>query len=140
MPQFFSNLRGHFLNKLNKSILCGKVAKVIHDKTAVVVVARQIRFKNVGRYHDRQLIFKKFMIHDEKNEVDVGDEVLIKKSRPHSKMKHWEFYKFAFKHPGNAYGRMHPEFKLSRDEIKKADKAEQVRQSEFAKEKSAKSK
>jgi small subunit ribosomal protein S17 len=32
---------------------------------------------------------KKYMIHDEKNSVSVGDEVFIKSTRPISKRKTW---------------------------------------------------
>jgi len=112
---------------LNRSILCGKVQSVIHNKTAIVVVARQVRFENANFYKQRQLVFKKYMVHDEENEMDPGDEVLIKKSKPHSKRKHWEFYKFAKKDPGASWARRFPEVVLTKEEQRRREKEERVR-------------
>ena len=42
------------------------------------------KFKKIVRVH------KKFYAHDEKNEAKPGDRVLIRETRPLSKLKRWE--------------------------------------------------
>lgn len=56
------------------------------DKTIVVRVERQFKhplYKKIVRRH------KKFKAHDENNECNIGDEVLISESRPLSRDKRW---------------------------------------------------
>lgn len=56
------------------------------DKTIVVRVERQFKhplYKKIVRKH------KKFKAHDENNECNVGDIVMIQESRPISKDKKW---------------------------------------------------
>lgn len=56
------------------------------DKTIVVKVERQYKhplYKKIVRKH------KKFKAHDEKNECNIGDMVLIQESRPISRDKRW---------------------------------------------------
>lgn len=56
------------------------------DKTIVVRVERQYKhplYKKIVRKH------KKFKAHDENNECNMGDTVLIQESRPFSKEKKW---------------------------------------------------
>ncbi|MCD4796635.1 MAG: 30S ribosomal protein S17 [Candidatus Cloacimonetes bacterium] len=56
------------------------------DKTIVVKVERQYKhplYKKIVRKH------KKFKAHDEKNECNIGDMVLIQESRPISRDKKW---------------------------------------------------
>jgi small subunit ribosomal protein S17 len=57
------------------------------QKTIVVRVERRVphpKFKKIVRVH------KKFYAHDEKGEAKAGDRVLIRETRPLSKLKHWE--------------------------------------------------
>jgi small subunit ribosomal protein S17 len=49
-------------------------------------VRRRVRYP---RYRKYITISKKFMAHDERNECEVGDRVLISQSRPISKNKRW---------------------------------------------------
>jgi small subunit ribosomal protein S17 len=42
------------------------------------------KFKKIVRVH------KKFYAHDEKSEAKTGDRVLIRETRPLSKLKRWE--------------------------------------------------
>jgi len=56
------------------------------DKTAVVSVARRVRH---GKYHKTLVLHSKYMVHDERNECEVGDRVLIVESRPLSRHKRW---------------------------------------------------
>ena len=56
------------------------------DKTAVVQVER---IKSHSRYSKQMRINKRFKVHDERNECNIGDKVVIIESRPHSKTKRW---------------------------------------------------
>ena len=65
----------------------GKVISDKMDKTVVVLVERRVRHPKYGKYIKRST---KIHAHDEKNVSKMGDTVLIKVSRPRSKMKTWE--------------------------------------------------
>jgi len=56
------------------------------DKTAVVEVTT---YKSHPKYKKRYKITKKFHAHDENNSANIGDKVVIKESRPLSKLKRW---------------------------------------------------
>jgi small subunit ribosomal protein S17 len=56
------------------------------DKSAVVSVKRRVKH---SRYHKFIELSTKFMVHDQDNECEVGDRVLIMESRPLSKRKRW---------------------------------------------------
>ena len=56
------------------------------DKTVVVAVSTYKKHPQYGKYVLRT---KKYAAHDEKNECQVGDRVLIVESRPLSKSKRW---------------------------------------------------
>jgi len=64
----------------------GKVLSSQMNKSIVVGVERLTRHSLYGKYF-RQT--SKFMAHDEKNEANVGDTVLIMETRPLSKRKRW---------------------------------------------------
>tara|TARA_Y100001970_G_C14237713_1_gene862927 strand:+ start:2587 stop:2838 length:252 start_codon:yes stop_codon:yes gene_type:complete len=72
-------------NKKAKT-LSGKVVSNKMDKSATVVVERQIRHPINGKFIKRS---SKFHIHDEENMCKVGQTVLIKQSKPVSKTKSW---------------------------------------------------
>ena len=57
------------------------------DKTRIVKVSRQKKHEKYRKYFR---VTKKFKAHDEKNEYKVGDNVLIKETRPMSKEKKWK--------------------------------------------------
>ncbi|MDO9578091.1 MAG: 30S ribosomal protein S17 [Candidatus Cloacimonadales bacterium] len=70
----------------NKVTKTGKVISDKMDKTIVVLVERQYKhplYKKIVRKH------KKFKAHDENNECNIGDIVLIMESKPISKDKKW---------------------------------------------------
>ncbi len=70
-----------------RKVRIGKVVSNKMDKTAVVVVEglkRHKLYKKVIRYQ------KRFKVHDEKNECNVGDMVKIVETRPLSKEKRWQ--------------------------------------------------
>ncbi len=64
----------------------GVVVNRSGDKSIVVLVERRKQhelYKKVIRQ------FKKYHVHDEKNEAKVGDRVEIVETRPISKLKRW---------------------------------------------------
>ena len=62
----------------------GVVVKIAGDKTASVLVERRVMHP---RYHKVVKRFKKYLIHDEKNELKEGDVVIAVECRPLSKTK-----------------------------------------------------
>ena len=67
-----------------KRVISGTVIKKAGDKTATVLVERKVLHP---RYHKTVKRFKKYLIHDEKNEINVGDTVSAVECRPLSKSK-----------------------------------------------------
>jgi len=63
-------------NKMNKTIVVEITERVKHDRYSKIM-KRSIRFK----------------AHDENNECDIGDRVLIMETRPLSKDKHFRLVK-----------------------------------------------
>jgi len=68
----------------HKREIQGNVVKIAGEKTATIVVERRVMHP---RYHKVVRKFKKYLIHDEKNELKVGDEVTAVECRPLSKTK-----------------------------------------------------
>ena len=68
----------------HKREIQGVVVKKSGDKTASVLVTRKVLHP---RYHKTVKRFKKYLIHDERNELNVGDEVIAIECRPLSKTK-----------------------------------------------------
>jgi small subunit ribosomal protein S17 len=65
----------------------GHVVAAKMQKTIIVRVERRVphpKFKKIIRLHN------KFYAHDEKSEAKEGDRVLIRETRPLSKLKRWE--------------------------------------------------
>ncbi|RLD68263.1 MAG: 30S ribosomal protein S17 [Bacteroidetes bacterium] len=56
------------------------------DKTISVVVERKVKHPMYGKFVKKS---KKYLAHDEKNEVGIGDTVKIMETRPLSKNKCW---------------------------------------------------
>ncbi len=67
-----------------KREITGTVVKIAGDKTATVLVERKVLHP---RYHKTVKRFKKYLIHDETNNVNVGDTVSAIECRPLSKTK-----------------------------------------------------
>ena len=76
------------MNEQAKTVrtLTGRVVSDKMDKSAVVVVERQVRHPLYGKYIRRST---KLHIHDENNECRQGDTVTIRQTRPVSKTKSW---------------------------------------------------
>ena len=64
----------------------GTVVSNSMDKTAVVAVVDRVRH---AKYNKFVLRTKKLYVHDETNDVNVGDKVRVMETRPMSKSKHW---------------------------------------------------
>ncbi|MDA8668731.1 30S ribosomal protein S17 [Alphaproteobacteria bacterium] len=73
-----------------RRILNGKVVKKSGDKTVSVLVTRQTThpiYKKIIR------VSKKYLAHDEENNITVGESVKIQETKPLSKSKSWEVIK-----------------------------------------------
>lgn len=68
----------------HKREIQGVVVKKSGDKTVSVLVTRQVLHP---KYHKTVKRFKKYLIHDEKNELNEGDKVVAVECRPLSKTK-----------------------------------------------------
>lgn len=74
------------MQETRKLTKAGIVVSDKMDKTIVVNVERQFThplYKKTVRVH------KKFMAHDENNEAQIGDKVIIEEYRPLSRKKRW---------------------------------------------------
>ena len=70
----------------HKREIQGVVVKKAGDKTASVLVTRKVLHP---KYHKTVKRFKKYLVHDEKNDILVGDEVSAIECRPLSKRKNF---------------------------------------------------
>ncbi len=68
----------------HKREIQGKVVTKSGDKTVSILVERRVMHP---RYHKVVKRFKKYLVHDERNEVKVGDEIIAIECRPLSKTK-----------------------------------------------------
>ncbi|MBD3840998.1 MAG: 30S ribosomal protein S17 [Campylobacterales bacterium] len=68
----------------HKREIQGVVVKKSGDKTASVLVERKVLHP---KYHKTVKRFKKYLVHDEKNELEEGDVVTALECRPLSKTK-----------------------------------------------------
>ena len=64
----------------------GKVVSDKMDKTVVVAIVDSVQHPLYKKFIKRTV---KFKAHDEKNECNIGDTVMIMETRPISKDKHW---------------------------------------------------
>ena len=71
-------------------ILLAKVFSNKMDKSATVIVERQIKHPVNGKFIKRT---SKLHIHDENNECVIGQQVRIQQTRPISKTKFWTLVK-----------------------------------------------
>ncbi|MBU0631030.1 30S ribosomal protein S17 [bacterium] len=58
--------------------------KISGDKTVSILVERRVMHP---KYHKVVKRFKKYLVHDERNELKVGDEIVAAECRPLSKTK-----------------------------------------------------
>lgn len=70
-----------------------RVGIVVSNKPEkTIIVAIQIRYQH-PKYTKTLIKTKRYMAHDEGNECNAGDVVLIEESRPLSKHKKWKLKK-----------------------------------------------
>ena len=74
--------------------LSGTVVSSKMDKTVAVVIKRTVKHPLYGKFMKRST---KLLAHDENNECNEGDEVIIEASRPISKSKSWRLQKVVSK-------------------------------------------
>ena len=65
----------------------GEVVSNKMNKTISVKVFRTVNHEKYGKYLKSSVLFK---AHDEKNEAQIGDKVVIRETRPLSKTKRWK--------------------------------------------------
>ena len=66
-----------------------RAGEVVSNRMAKTIVVRvQRRFQH-PRFKKVVTRYKKFYVHDEKSEAQVGDRVRIEETRPLSKLKSW---------------------------------------------------
>ncbi len=70
----------------SRKIREGLVASTAMDKTVVVEIIRRSRHPQYSKTLQRA---KRYLVHDENNELNVGDRVRIMETRPMSKRKRW---------------------------------------------------
>jgi small subunit ribosomal protein S17 len=70
-----------------RRILQGLVVSDVNEKTVTVKVERRFMHPVYKKFIVRS---KKFLAHDESNQVKVGQTVRIQECRPLSKRKRWE--------------------------------------------------
>ena len=69
-----------------RRILTGTVVSDKMDKTVTVRVIRMVKHKRYHKYINRQKTYK---AHDENNQCQINDTVVIQECRPLSKTKRW---------------------------------------------------
>lgn len=71
-------------------MLQGRVTSDKMDKTITVIVERKVKHPIYGKYIRRST---KVHAHDENNDCQIGDIVMVEQCRPLSKSKTWRFIK-----------------------------------------------
>ncbi len=71
--------------KLHRT-LSGRVISNKTDKSLTVLIERKIKHPLYGKIMKRS---KRYHVHDETNQYNEGDTVLIEECRPYSKTKTW---------------------------------------------------
>lgn len=74
------------MERANRKTKIGRVVSDKMEKTIVVAVETKVRHPLYGKTLNRTT---KFKAHDENNEANVNDRVLIMETRPLSKDKRW---------------------------------------------------
>lgn len=69
--------------------MSGTVVAKPSDKTITVAINR-VRTHRI--YRKQYTVTKKYLVHDESNQAEVGDQVTIEETRPISKRKRWRLH------------------------------------------------
>ncbi len=70
----------------NQKTRVGIVVSNKMDKTAVVTVDRRVQHAKYKKFLTRR---ERYKVHDERNQCEIGDRVLIAECRPLSRDKRW---------------------------------------------------
>jgi len=74
----------------NQKTRIGLVVSNAMQKTAVVTVDRRVQHAKYKKFLTRR---QRYKVHDEQNQCEVGDRVLIAECRPLSRDKRWRLSK-----------------------------------------------
>ena len=74
------------VTRSNRKVRVGEVVSDKMDKTITVAVKRKVKHAVYGKYISRT---SKLMAHDDKNECQQGDTVMVMETRPLSAKKRW---------------------------------------------------
>ena len=74
----------------NKRQVQGVVTSSAGNKSATIMIERKIKHPIYGKFIKRST---KIHLHDEENECNKGDTILIEECRPMSKTKSWKLVK-----------------------------------------------
>ena len=66
---------------------------VVSDKMNKTRIVAVVRLRKHPKYRKYYRMTRKFKVHDEKNEYQAGDKVVIEETRPMSKEKRWRIVK-----------------------------------------------
>lgn len=80
-------------NKIQRTLMATVVSNKM-EKSAVVKIERKVKHPLYGKFIKRTT---KLSIHDQNNECNIGDVVIIKECRPISKNKSWTLVSIAEK-------------------------------------------
>ncbi len=80
----------------SKRTLQGVVTSNAGDKSATIMIERRIKHPIYGKFIKRST---KIRLHDESNECNEGDTILIEECRPMSRTKSWKLVKIVEKAP-----------------------------------------
>jgi len=64
--------------------------KVVSDKMDKTIIVEVERIKKHPKYKKGYRVYRKFKVHDEKNQAKIGDQVIFEECRPISKEKRWK--------------------------------------------------
>ena len=64
----------------------GKVVSNKMEKSCVITVERKVKHEKYGKFMTKTT---KLMVHDETNQVGIGDMIRVMETRPLSKNKRW---------------------------------------------------
>jgi small subunit ribosomal protein S17 len=66
---------------------------VVSDKNDKTIVVKVETVKKHPKYQKRYIVSRRYKVHDEKNQYQVGDQVVFVECRPLSKDKRWRVTK-----------------------------------------------
>ncbi len=88
MPGYLQQLTKNMKQEIKKNRKLTGI--VVSDKMQKTVVVKVDRIRLHSKYLKQYNVSNKFKAHDEKEEYNVGDRVVIQETRPMSKDKRWK--------------------------------------------------